>query len=84
MECVQELLRPFVNELGGVREELKVQHTRRQMAEERVPPQLEAPPEMRESPQTVDEEPQRGEPRPVTVESQAPVQRPWWRKVFAR
>jgi len=29
-------------------------------------------------------EPERAEPRPVTVESQESVQRPWWRKVFGR
>jgi chromosome segregation ATPase len=40
--------------------------------------------EARESPQTVEEEPERAEPRPVTVESQEPVQRPWWRRVFGR
>jgi excisionase family DNA binding protein len=33
---VQELLRPFVNELGQVREELGAERNRRQMAEERV------------------------------------------------
>jgi excisionase family DNA binding protein len=39
----------------------------------------------RESPQTVEEEPQRvREPRPATVESQEPVQRSWWRRVFGR
>ena len=38
--------------------------------------------EARESPQTVEEEPERAEPRPVTVESQERVQRPWWRRVF--
>src|SRR5215217_2468755 len=45
-------------------------------------PELEAPSEPRESPQTVEGEPQRAEPRPVTVESQESVQRPWWRRVF--
>jgi uncharacterized coiled-coil protein SlyX len=48
---------------------------------ERIP-ELEAPPEARESPQTVEEEPERPEPRPATVESQESVQRPWWRRVF--
>jgi excisionase family DNA binding protein len=41
-----------------------------------------APPEERESPETVEEEPERAEPRPATVESQEPVQRPWWRRMF--
>ena len=45
-------------------------------------PELEAPSEPRESPQTVEEEPERAEPRPATVESQEPIQRPWWRRVF--
>jgi hypothetical protein len=41
--------------------------------------------EPRESPQTVEEEPERAEePRPVTVESQESVQRPWWKRVFGR
>jgi excisionase family DNA binding protein len=40
--------------------------------------------EVRESPETVEGEPERAEPRPVTVESQERVQRPWWRRVFGR
>ena len=44
----------------------------------------EAPSEPRESPQTVEEEPERTGPRPATVESQEPLQMPWWRKVFRR
>ena len=48
------------------------------------PPSLETPPDERESLQTVEEEPERTEPRPVTVESQESVQRPWWRRVFGR
>jgi hypothetical protein len=50
---------------------------------ERIP-QLEAPQEVRESPQTAEEEPERAEPRPATVESQEPLQMPWWRRVFRR
>ena len=37
-----------------------------------------------DAPETVEEEPERAEPRPVTVESQESVQRPWWRRVFGR
>jgi predicted ArsR family transcriptional regulator len=48
------------------------------------PPSQEPPPDERESPRTVDEEPERAEPRPTTVESQEGVQRPWWRRVFGR
>jgi excisionase family DNA binding protein len=85
MEFVQDLLRPFVSELGEVREELGAERARRQMAEQRaaaLEAELEALKEPRESPETVEEEPERAEPRPVTVESQESVQRPWWRRWF--
>jgi len=90
MEFVQELLRPFVSELGEVREELGAERARRQIAEERaaaLEAELEALRETRESPQTVGEEPERrAEPHSATVESQEGVQRPqprsWWRRVF--
>jgi len=49
---------------------------------ERIPPQLGASSEPRESPQTVEEERERAEPRPATVESQEGAQRPWWRRIF--
>ena len=49
---------------------------------ERIPPAIEAPSEARKSPQTVEEEPERAEPHPATVESQEPIQRPWWRRAF--
>jgi hypothetical protein len=59
MEFVQELLRIFVKESGGVWEEIRAERARRQMAEQRaaaLETELEAPREPRESPQTVDEE----------------------------
>jgi hypothetical protein len=62
MEFVQELLRPFVSELGEVREELGAERARRQMVEERaavLEAELEALREVRESPQTVEEEPEK-------------------------
>jgi hypothetical protein len=43
-----------------------------------------APSEARESPQPAKEEPERAEPHSTTVESQEPVQRPWWKRVFGR
>src|SRR5215213_4459925 len=64
MEFVQELLRPFVSELGEIREELGAERAHRQMAEERaaaLEAELEALREPRESPQTVEEEPERAE-----------------------
>ena len=47
-------------------------------------PAIEAPQEPTEAAETVEEELERAEPRPVTVESKEPVQRPWWRRVFGR
>src|SRR5687767_300813 len=85
MEFVQELLRPFVSELGQVREELGAERARRQMAEERaaaLEAELEAFRETRESSEPVDEEPERAEPRPATGEAQEVVQRPWWKRIF--
>jgi ATP-dependent RNA circularization protein (DNA/RNA ligase family) len=50
---------------------------------ERIPA-IEAPQEASEASETVEEEPERAEPQPVTVESQEPLQMPWWRRVFRR
>jgi hypothetical protein len=50
---------------------------------ERIPA-IEAPADDRESPQTVQEEPERAGPHSATVESQEPVQKPWWRRVLGR
>jgi excisionase family DNA binding protein len=86
MEFVQELLRPFVSELGEVREELGAERVRRQMAEERataLEAELEALREPRESPETVEEEPERAEPQSATGATQEGAQRrPWWRRMF--
>jgi excisionase family DNA binding protein len=85
MEFVQELLRPFVSELGGVREELGAERVRRQIAEERtaaLEAELEALRQPRESPQTVEEEPERAEPHSDAPGPQEGARRPWWRRVF--
>jgi hypothetical protein len=46
------------------------------------PPAQETPPDERESPETVEEQQGRGEPHSATGETQEPVQRPWWRRMF--
>src|SRR5215203_4840498 len=69
MEFVQELLRPFVSELGETREELGAERIRRQMAEEQIAA-LEAELEGAE------------QPHPATGEAQEGEQRSWWRRVF--
>jgi hypothetical protein len=48
---------------------------------ERIPA-IEAPSEARESPETVEEEPERAESPRSAVESQEPLQKPWWRRMF--
>jgi len=85
MEFVQELLRPFVRELGEVREELGAERARRQMAEERVvslEAELETFRETRESSQTDEQEPERAEPHSDAPGAQEGVRRPWWRRMF--
>ena len=85
MEFVQELLRPFVRELGEVREELGAERARRQMAEQRaaaLEAELEALRQARELPESVDEEPERAEPDAATGEAAEGVQRSWWRRIF--
>jgi excisionase family DNA binding protein len=85
IEFVQELLRPFVSELGEVREELGAERARRQIAEERaaaLEAELEALREPRESPETVDEEPESTEPRPDDSGAQEGVRKPWWQRWF--
>jgi hypothetical protein len=65
-------------------QELEQERRRREEAEqerEDLRRELQALRDERESPGTV-EEPERAEPRPVTVEPQESSQRPWWRRVF--
>jgi excisionase family DNA binding protein len=86
MEFVQELLRPFVSQLGEVREELGAERARRQLAEERaasLEAELEALREARESPETVEDASEGASPRPYDQSSQEGVQRrSWWRRMF--
>ena len=85
MEFVQELLRPFVSELGAVREELGAERARRQIAEERtaaLEAELEAFRETRESPEPVEEEQERAESQSDAPSTQEGVRRPWWQRWF--
>lgn len=89
MEFVQELLRPFVSELGDVREELGAERARRQLAEERaasLEAELQELREAQKSPQSEDSSgptetstPDAGGPHEAT---EAPERRSWWRRVF--
>jgi excisionase family DNA binding protein len=95
MEFVQELLRPFVSELGEVRKELGAERARREMAEERaaaLEAELEALREPRESSETVEDQQGRGEPHPATGGAQetseslggrsGTARGSWWRRML--
>ena len=98
MEFVQELLRPFVSELGDVREELGAERARRRIAEERAA-SLEAElQELREvgEAQKLPQMPQSEDiPGPAekktppddpaqarTATEKSPERRSWWRRMF--
>ena len=86
MEFVQELLRPFVSELGEIREELGAERARRQMAEQRaaaLEAELEALREPRESSQIAEEEPEGAEePHAAAGEAEEGQRRSFWRRMF--
>jgi hypothetical protein len=71
------LLRPFVSELGEIREEIGADQVRRQMAEERsaaLERELEILREARESPEMVGEEPESTEQQPHAANT---TTKPW-------
>jgi hypothetical protein len=86
IEAVRDQIEDLRRERDDWKEQARMTDRLLSAAMERIPPQLEAPasPEARESPQAVEDEPGSAEPRQTTVESQESVQRPWWRRVFAR
>ena len=68
-----------------LREELAEERRRREEAEQErkdLRQELYALREATKASETLEEEPERAEPRPATVQSQEGVQRPWWRRVF--
>ena len=90
-QLVQDLLRPFVEDLGRVREELGAERVRREQAEQerdKLIAELEALREARESPETDAEEPYSTHAPPggygtssrEAEESLHP--RSWWRRFF--
>jgi hypothetical protein len=86
VEVVQELLRPFVEDLGRVREELGAERVRREQAErerDRLAEELAALREARESAQTAAEDAEGHEERPFTEEAQeGSERRSWWRRLL--
>ena len=86
LEVVQELLRPFVEDLGRVREELGAERVRREQAErerDELAAELAALQEARDAPQTTAEDAEGPRERPFTEEAQEGTQpRSWWRRWF--
>ena len=88
MEMVQDLLRPFVEDLGRVREELGAERVRREQAE-RERDELRARLEALQAPESVPEASDSLSSHPGTVSPQPDVQepvetgrRPWWIRWF--
>ena len=90
IELVQDLLRPFVEDLGRVREELGAERVRRELAErerDELRRQLEAltlPRDEPHAPETDTEEPEGTETPTDRGQAEEPVQRrsSWWRRWF--
>jgi hypothetical protein len=78
---VQALLRPFVEDLGRVREELGAERVRREQAE-RERDELAARLAALESPKEPADAPEGSEPRPATEGVQDTQPRSWWRRWF--
>ncbi len=88
MEMVQDLLRPFVEDLGRVREELGAEKVRREQAERELD-ELRTRLEALEAPDSGMEAPKGAEPRSGAVgakegaeEPEEMARRPWWVRWF--
>ena len=77
-----ELIAQLRSEVEAWREEARRKDHLLAAALERIPPQLEAPPDAPGSPETVEKEQGRAEPRPDAPAAQEGEARPWWRRVF--
>ena len=88
MGVVQDLLRPFIEDLGRVREELGAERVRRERAE-RERDELRARLEALQAPETIPDDSDEATSHPDTVGVQEVVQepeetarRPWWVRWF--
>ncbi len=94
LELVQDLLRPFVEDLGRVREELGAERVRREQAErerDELRRQLETLQDAPRSPESAPEASEEGasSPRSGTVgaregaqEPEETARKPWWIRIF--
>lgn len=87
-EIIRDLLTPFVEDLGRVREELGAERVRREQAErerDELRRELEALREARESPETASDLPPGADPRGEGAGREAGKPRAsWWKRIFAR
>jgi uncharacterized coiled-coil protein SlyX len=74
-------IRSLEDQIAFLRQELERKDRILLNLTERIP-ELEAPSEERESPHTVEEEREMAESPRSAVESQEPVRRAWWRRMF--
>lgn len=84
-ELVQDLLRPFVEDLGRVREELGAERVRREQAErerDELRQILESRSEATGASETASEGAGRGDVPPGQQEPSEPPKRSWWRRFF--
>ena len=82
IELVQDLLRPFVEDLGRVREELGAERVLREQAEgerDKLAAELEALREARDAPEATSEDVSSSEVPPSDTEE---PRRSWWRRFF--
>src|SRR5215210_5272897 len=88
IEALRDQIEDLRRQRDEWREQARITDRLLSAAMERIPA-IEAPapaqaPEPRESPEMAEEEPERADPHPATVEAQEGAQRPWWRRVLGR
>ncbi len=89
-EVIQEMLRPFVEELGRAKEELGAERVRREQAErerDELAARLEALTETPQDPETASEDPEGTDTPQASGGPHAPPEAPqdrrsWWRRFF--
>jgi excisionase family DNA binding protein len=83
MPAYRELIEQLRGEVEAWREEARRKDHIIAGLIERLPPQLEAPPDEQESPETVADEQQGRGPIPDAGGPQEATQRPWWRRLLS-
>ena len=82
VQALHEQIEDLRRERDEWREQARMTDRLLSAAMERIPPQLEAPPEVTDAPETAEEAPERAEPRSDTPGTQEGARRPWWRRMF--